>query len=190
MFHPIEDYIRVSNAASQAAMITAIVETLDKTEVALLESLNSRFTFFNDDDAAAVSELLGEQNTGPLIELFGAFSPMAFGLAVADLDAATAVPVGDRERYFLDLAEAWLTRTDAGLVYRAFVEIRGLEDGYADEFWPHLKAIEHSKSGEIIGVWDEASLAGLSPRAVDQEVSKPKENTTQRAGGMKARLTR
>ena len=46
------------------------------------------------------------------------------------------------EQGLYDLGYAWLYQTDAGLLWRTWIELVGIVDGYENTFWPELKDAE------------------------------------------------
>lgn len=48
----------------------------------------------------------------------------------------------DPEQGLYDLSYGWLYQTDAGLLWRAWMELDGIADGYENTFWPQLKDAE------------------------------------------------
>ena len=47
-----------------------------------------------------------------------------------------------REQGLYDLSYGWLYQTDAGLLWRTWMELDGIADGYENTFWPQLKESE------------------------------------------------
>ena len=48
----------------------------------------------------------------------------------------------DPEQGLYDLSYGWLYQTDAGLLWRTWIELVGIVDGYENTFWPELKDAE------------------------------------------------
>ena len=64
-----------------------------------------------------------------------------------DIFKNEAPEVVEQELY--DLGCAWLHNTDAGLLYRTWVELDGIADGYENVFWPQLKEAKPSPFNQI-----------------------------------------
>ena len=58
------------------------------------------------------------------------------------------------EQGLYDLCCAWLYHTNAGLLWRTWIELEGVGDGYENTFWPELAKVESCGFDQIDIVCD------------------------------------
>ena len=97
------------------------------------------FSIFSDEEFSECED--GHRDR--LVELFdnaGFIDLCPNGLFLSDLFMDEAPEVVEQGLY--DLCCAWLHNTDAGLLWRTWIELEGIADGYENVFWPQLKEAE------------------------------------------------
>ena len=119
-------------------------EVLD--ELAIHKKDMLEFSIFSDE---AFSEC-EDGHRDRLVDLFnnaGFIDLCPNGLFLSDLFKDEAPEAIEQGLY--DLCCAWLYNTDAGLLYRTWVESDGITDGYENVFWPQLKEAKPSPFNQI-----------------------------------------
>jgi hypothetical protein len=106
---------------------------------AVLESVNTRFTWSDEEDVQFFRDLLQEKLAGGLDDVFRtqlASSAILYSNLPDAIFNETDTETVSTQIY--SFASAWLWKTDGGLLWRANRELLGIQNGYANAFWFHL----------------------------------------------------
>lgn len=130
---PNDDYFReVAECLAFTKDIQLINDMIDNFELRIKEAVANRFTFYSVEDERVIDSVVDEELRDPLTSYMSdAFPAEAVG-AFYHLDNAWFAELDREEAGYqgAELFEAWLWQYDAGLIYRVYIELVGLEMGY------------------------------------------------------------
>jgi uncharacterized protein YlzI (FlbEa/FlbD family) len=149
---PATDYLvrlEVKEDINSAIAYARMRSIYQSTHLSMMESVNSRFSFSDEQDLEHFSALMEATFADPVTELFNdhfSGGKIIFSILPEEIFEDEPDKVADR---LMDLSHQWLWDSDGGLLMRTKLELDALAHGYDKTFWRHLSDEENVPMGCI-----------------------------------------
>ncbi|MYC16933.1 MAG: hypothetical protein F4Y39_24680 [Gemmatimonadetes bacterium] len=138
---PIGNYFGIFGGDLETLVKTTILHrsVLDKEFVeGLLEFLHENRSYMTFGGVSIIKENLRKFLSSEIDSFYEIFTEWVFLDEFLPEDIFKNEAPEEVEQGLYDLGCAWLYKTDAGLLWRTWIELDGIADGYENIFWPKL----------------------------------------------------
>ena len=155
----LEDYLDHRGKPLRVQAIAGAATAINSGLEAIKADLKSRFTFCDDNDIAAVDELVRNQVYFPVLSCL---DPMARNVWIS-LEGDKEYSEDALVKAVAEYRSFWLWQTDAGLVWRACCELDWAMKGYDVMYEGRLEGSPLSKQRELTVLCDVREATTRSP---------------------------
>lgn len=143
------DLLEVGADLRAAAAFSQCVDMYASAQAAIVDSVNTRFTFSGQEDFDHFSTVLNEKLATPLEQIFQVAFPGGKAIYNSLPKDTFEGSVEEVQGRLIEIADLWASGTDSALLMRTELELNALENGYENVFWPHLKEFPAAEIGPI-----------------------------------------